>query len=112
MAIARTVLTDPPVLIIDDATSSVDVGTESLIQRALADVSERRRTFVIAHRLSTVRNADMILVLDKGRIVEQGSHEELLVADGYYRRIYDLQLGPQEDNHALSTGTTGEPSNV
>ena len=112
LAIARTVLTDPPILIIDDATSSVDVGTESLIQRALSDVTERRTTFVIAHRLSTVRNADLILVLDRGRIVEQGSHEELLERDGYYRRIYDLQLGPQEDNRVLSTGPTGEPSNV
>ena len=86
---------DPPILILDDSTSSVDVGTEALIQRALADVMSDRTTFVIAHRLSTVRNADLILVLEQGEIVERGTHDELLMADGPYRRIYDLQLRPQ-----------------
>ena len=95
LAIARTVLMDPPILILDDSTSSVDVGTEALIQRALADVMRDRTTFVIAHRLSTVRNADLILVLEQGEIVERGTHDELLMADGPYRRIYDLQLRPQ-----------------
>ena len=104
LAIARTVLTDPPILVVDDATSSVDVGTEALIQRALAQVARNRTTFVIAHRLSSVRNADLILVLDKGSVVEHGSHDELLRAAGYYRRIHDLQLRPQEEGHLLDDG--------
>ena len=110
LALARTILLDPPILILDDSTSSVDVGTESLIQRALADVVKGRTTFVIAHRLSTVRNADLLVVLDRGKIVELGSHEELLAGEGFYRRIYDLQLRPQEDLRLLrplpSTGDT------
>ena len=96
LAIARTVLLDPPILILDDSTSSVDVGTEYEIQQALAEVIEGRTTFVIAHRLSTVRKADLILVVDQGRIVERGTHQELLGEDGFYRRIYELQLRPQE----------------
>ena len=101
LAIARTVLMDPPILILDDSTSSVDVGTEALMQQALADVMRDRTTFVIAHRLSTVRNADLILVLERGRIVERGSHDELLAQDGFYRRIYDLQLRPQVENRII-----------
>lgn len=96
LAIARTILLDPPILILDDSTSSVDVGTEHLIQQALAEVIRGRTTFVIAHRLSTVRNADLIVVLDRGEIVESGTHQELLALDGYYRRIHDLQLRPRE----------------
>ena len=94
LTIARTILLDPPILILDDATSSVDVGTEYELQRALAKVIEGRTTFVIAHRLSTVREADVILVMDRGEIVEYGSHEELLACNGLYRRIHDLQLAP------------------
>jgi ABC-type multidrug transport system fused ATPase/permease subunit len=96
LAIARTLLLDPPVLILDDSTSSVDVGTEHEIQRALEEVVKDRTTFVIAHRLSTVRRADLILVVDHGEIVERGTHEELLTGDGFYRRIHDLQLKPQD----------------
>ena len=96
LAIARTVLLDPPILILDDSTSSVDVGTEYQIQEALAEVVKGRTTFVIAHRLSTIRNADRILVLERGRIVERGTHDDLLARDGYYRRIHDLQLAPEE----------------
>jgi len=92
LAIARTLLVDPPVLILDDSTSSVDVGTEHEIQRALEEVVRDRTTFVIAHRLSTVRRANLILVVDHGEIVERGTHEELLARDGFYRRIHDLQL--------------------
>jgi len=92
VAIARALLMDPRILILDDSTSSVDTQTEKLIQAALDNLMEGRTTFVIAHRLSTVRRADMILVMDKGRIVERGTHDELLKVDGLYREIHDLQL--------------------
>ena len=92
IAIARALLMDPRILILDDSTSSVDTQTEYLIQQALDKLMEGRTTFVIAHRLSTVRRADMILVLDHGRIVERGTHKELLQIDGLYRQIYELQL--------------------
>jgi ATP-binding cassette subfamily B multidrug efflux pump len=96
VAIARALLMDPRILILDDSTSSVDTATERLIQRALDRLMEGRTTFVIAHRLSTVRRADLILVMDKGRIVERGVHTELLAQDGLYREIYELQLRDQE----------------
>ena len=96
LAIARTILLDPPILILDDSTSSVDTGTEYMIQQALAEVVKGRTTFVIAHRLSTVRRADLILVLEDGEIVERGAHGELMGLDGRYRRIHDLQLSPLE----------------
>ena len=97
LSIARTILIDPPVLILDDSTSSVDVETERQIHRAMTEVMKGRTTFVIAHRLSTVREADQILVLDKGVIAERGSHEELVRKDGIYQSIYELQLRPQEE---------------
>ncbi len=92
VAIARALLMDPRILILDDSLSSVDTQTEKLIQAALDKLMEGRTTFVIAHRLSTVRRADLILVMDKGRIVERGTHEELLRFDGLYKEIHDLQL--------------------
>ncbi len=97
LSIARTILIDPPVLILDDSTSSVDVETERQIHRAMTEVMKGRTTFVIAHRLSTVREADQILVLDKGVIAERGSHEELVRKNGIYQSIYELQLRPQEE---------------
>lgn len=97
LSIARTILIDPPVLILDDSTSSVDVETERLIHKAMAGVMKNRTTFVIAHRLSTVRDANLILVLKNGEIVEQGTHEELIVRRGIYQDIYELQLRPQEE---------------
>ena len=92
VAIARALLMNPRILILDDSTSSVDTQTEKLIQAALDKLMEGRTTFVIAHRLSTVRRADLILVMDKGRIVERGTHEELLQRGGLYKEIHDLQL--------------------
>jgi ATP-binding cassette subfamily B protein len=92
VAIARAILMNPRILILDDSTSSVDTQTEKLIQSALDALMEGRTTFVIAHRLSTVRRADMILVMDKGQIVESGMHEELLARGGLYKEIHDLQL--------------------
>jgi len=96
VAIARALLMNPRILILDDSTSSVDMQTERLIQQALERLMQGRTTFVIAHRLSTVRRADLILVMDKGRIVEKGKHAELLARGGLYREIYDLQLRDQE----------------
>lgn len=97
LSIARTILIDPPVLILDDSTSSVDVETERQIHRAMVEVMKGRTTFVIAHRLSTVREADQILVLEKGVIAERGTHEELIRKGGIYQSIYELQLRPQEE---------------
>jgi len=97
LSIARTILLDPPILILDDSTSSVDVDTERRIHQAMIGVMQGRTTFVIAHRLSTVRQADLILVLHNGEIVEQGTHEELMARGGVYRDIYELQLRPQEE---------------
>ena len=97
MSIARAVLLDPPILILDDSTSSVDAQTESQIRMAMESVMEGRTTFVIAHRLSTVHRADKIVVLKDGQIAEQGTHEELVEYNGLYREIYDLQLRPQEE---------------
>ncbi|MCH2509101.1 MAG: ABC transporter ATP-binding protein/permease [Dehalococcoidia bacterium] len=97
LSIARSILTDPPVLILDDSTSSVDVQTERMIHQAMVNVMKNRTTFVIAHRLSTVREADLIVVLKDGQIAEQGTHDELLAANGIYQNIYELQLQPQEE---------------
>jgi ATP-binding cassette subfamily B protein len=92
VAIARALLMDPRILILDDSTSSVDTQTEKLIQAALDTLMEGRTTFVIAHRLSTVRRADLIVVMDRGQILERGTHEELLSRGGLYKEIHDLQL--------------------
>jgi ATP-binding cassette subfamily B protein len=97
IAIARALLMNPRILILDDSLSSVDTQTERLIQEALDNLMEGRTTFVIAHRLSTVRRADMILVMDKGSIVQQGTHSELLKQGGLYKEIHDLQLAQNAD---------------
>jgi len=97
MAIARALLTDAPILLLDESTSAVDVATERLIQQALDRLMAGRTTFIIASRLSTVMKADLVLVLQDGRIAAQGTHAELIRQDGLYRRIYDLQLRPAEE---------------
>jgi len=85
-------LADAPMLILDEATSSVDTRTELLIQKAMDQLMQGRTSFIIAHRLSTIKNADMILVMKDGSIVEQGRHEQLLSADGYYASLYNSQF--------------------
>ena len=97
LAIARAVLADAPVLILDEATSALDAESERLVQRALNNLVRDRTTLVIAHRLSTVRRANMIVVMEKGRIVETGTHDELLERGGVYRRLYELQFAEEDD---------------
>lgn len=110
LAIARALLYDPRILILDDSTSSVDTETEHLIQQALAVLMKGRTTFVIAQRLVTLKSANLILVLDHGRIVERGTHDELLAQGGLYRTIYDLQLKDQEEFLALQRGKIDDQS--
>uniref|UniRef100_UPI0005617EEB ABC transporter ATP-binding protein n=1 Tax=Microbacterium sp. B24 TaxID=95616 RepID=UPI0005617EEB len=100
ITIARAFLADPRILILDEATSSVDTRTELLIQRAMSRLRADRTAFVIAHRLSTIRDADLILVMENGTIVEQGTHEQLLAAHGAYRRLYDAQFEAPVDDEA------------
>jgi ATP-binding cassette subfamily B protein len=88
---------DPKILVLDDSTSSVDMETEYLIQQALVELLKGRTAFVIAHRIRTVRNADQIIVLEDGRIVEQGQHDDLIALGGFYKDLYDVQLREQEE---------------
>ena len=97
LTIARAFLADPKILILDEATSSVDTRTEILIQKAMESLMKGRTSFVIAHRLSTIRDADMILVMNQGDIVEQGTHEELLAKGGFYEKLYNSQFEEVED---------------
>jgi len=92
LTIARAILADPPIIILDEATSSVDTRTEIRIQRAMHNLMQGRTSFVIAHRLSTIRDADLILVMDHGSIVETGTHESLLAAKGFYYEMYMSQF--------------------
>ena len=92
LTIARALLKDAPLLILDEATSSVDTRTEELIQKAMDKLMEGRTSFVIAHRLSTIRNADLILVMKDGNIIEQGNHDELMAANGFYADLYNSQF--------------------
>ena len=88
LAIARAAVADPPVLILDEATSSIDTRTESLVQEGMDRLMKGRTTFVIAHRLSTVKNADCIMVLEQGRIIERGTHDQLIAEKGRYYQLY------------------------
>lgn len=97
LAIARAVLADAPVLILDEATSALDAESERLVQRALANLIRNRTTIVIAHRLSTVRRADSIVVMERGRIIEMGTHTELLARGGHYNHLYELQFADEEE---------------
>ncbi|MFW6069456.1 MAG: ABC transporter ATP-binding protein [bacterium] len=108
LAIARALITDPRILILDDATASVDNRTERLIQAALSRLMEGRTTFVIAHRLSTVQRADLILLLDRGRIVARGSHRSLLAASPLYRQIFELQIQDHERKQLLAAAAIAE----
>ena len=93
IALARAILKDAPVLVLDEATAAVDNDTEAAIQRSLAQIIQQRTTVVIAHRLSTVRHADWIVVMDQGRIVEQGSHGSLVAQGGIYTNLWQVQAG-------------------
>ena len=96
IAIARAVLVNAPVLILDEATSALDAESERLVQKALANLMQNKTSIVIAHRLSTVRKADKIVVIERGKIIETGTHTELLEHNGIYRRLYELQFADEE----------------
>jgi subfamily B ATP-binding cassette protein MsbA len=108
LAIARAILANPRILILDEATSALDSESEHYIQKGLAKLRQGRTTFVIAHRLSTIRSADQILVLDQGRIVDRGTHDELLVRGGLYKELWDRQQGIRS-NQFLNPGEEGLP---
>ena len=97
LAIARAVLLEPPILLLDDPTAAIDPQTEQEILEAMDTAMAGRTTFVVAHRLSTLRRAQVVMVMDRGRVVQVGTHDELMGIGGYYRRVADLQLA---DNHS------------
>ena len=96
LTIARAILKDPQIMILDEATSSVDTRLEKMLQEAMQNVMKNRTSFVIAHRLSTIKSADLILVVRDGRIVEKGTHKELIQLNGFYEQLYNAQFAEQE----------------
>lgn len=92
LCIARLMLREPKILILDEATSNIDTRTEVMIQKAFQKIMEGKTSFIIAHRLSTIRNADKILVMQNGTIIEQGTHEELILKNGFYKKLYESQF--------------------
>jgi subfamily B ATP-binding cassette protein MsbA len=98
LTIARAILRNPPIMILDEATNALDTASERMVQVALESLMKGRTVFVIAHRLSTIVNCDRIVVLDGGRIVESGTHPELLAKGGVYRNLYDLQFNSGGEN--------------
>jgi len=102
LAIARALFKNPPILVLDEATSALDTESERLVQQALSNLMRGRTTLVIAHRLSTVRSADKIVVLDQGAIAEIGRHEELLARRGLYRHLHDLQFADRQAAGAIA----------
>jgi ABC-type multidrug transport system fused ATPase/permease subunit len=92
LSFARAVAFDPPLLVLDEATASIDTENEEIIQESLKKISKNRTTVIIAHRLSTIKNADNIIVIHQGEIAETGNHEELLRKDGVYKKLYDIQF--------------------
>jgi ATP-binding cassette subfamily B multidrug efflux pump len=101
LTIARAVVSDPKILILDEATSSVDTRLELLLQKAMRNIMKGRTSFVIAHRLSTIRSADLILVMNEGNIIEQGTHEELMKKGGFYEKLYNSQFGNQDEEDEI-----------
>jgi subfamily B ATP-binding cassette protein MsbA len=110
LAIARAILKNAHILILDEATSALDTESEQYVQAALANLMAGRTVFVIAHRLSTVRRATRIVVIEEGRITETGSHEELMLRSGTYRRLYDMQFG--DETRAALPVADGTPKEV
>ena len=90
--IARVMLTHPPMLILDEATSSIDTRTEIRIQKAFEKLMQNKTSFIVAHRLSTIKNADLILVMNKGNVIEKGTHKELIEKQGFYAKLYNSQF--------------------
>ncbi|HKE55212.1 MAG TPA: ATP-binding cassette domain-containing protein, partial [Pyrinomonadaceae bacterium] len=103
LAIARAILVNAPVLVLDEATSALDAESERLVQRALNNLVRDRTTIVIAHRLSTIRRANVIVVMEAGRIIETGSHSDLLARGGQYKRLYELQFADEEEELLVSS---------
>ena len=97
LCIARIMLTSPPMLILDEATSSIDTRTEIKIQQAFDEMMKGRTSFIVAHRLSTIKTADTILVMRDGKIIEQGTHESLMAENGFYANLYNSQFEPSEE---------------
>jgi ATP-binding cassette subfamily B protein len=112
VTLARTLLKNPDILVLDDSTSSVDTETEFEIQKALRSITGGKTTIVIAHRITSVQDCDRIIVLDKGRVIEQGTHEELILNNGFYKRIFDIQVSIEDEIECEVSELKSEKSKV